>query len=841
MRQKLFCVACLWLGLWCQQLCAQTLTKAEATYAQFNKLRSSGGSEAAIYDALYHSYTDYLSVLKASSADTPEYAASKRALREMLPYLQMGAAWSSNNRQISNAILFAQAYMDIHLMPAFSSDSFIRDERFSQMAYFAASGTFNAGQYKKAIPYFRAYLDSGAQKERENVYTYMVKACMEAKEYDTAMQVINEATNNYPNNYSMLSMAINNCLERKDNANLQLFVEKAIKIRPNDIQLLNIQGKMYEEIQEFQKALAVFNRLDKMKPNNLAISKHLACNYYNLGVTYFNKALMEQSESAAKRFTRQANDYFSAASTVLENVVANDPGATAYAEALAITYSCLKDKEKLETANNRLTTSGIRAVDENTVPTLLSYDNTRQASPTPQPTPTITHAEVPKYSEYAKEYVVSRIMKWQQKNEFETIDEYQARVTEQSREVKKKELLKQAEEEYIKTYTKNVRFNDMVLKQYDAENNSYLIESIYGELIVPVPRSNNEAQVFKSSWSGMQFKEPSFYISNDQLMLSRLTFVTPAGKVYLYDNSKDLAYQETVVNIAFDPININPASTAHQANKPNINREKVTIKGGKSDVDSNIPETKGSNDRTFAFIIANEEYAMVSPVPHAIHDGSVFADYCRKTLGLPQENVFYYENASFGQMLSAMTMLKDVANSYNGDLKLIFYYAGHGIPNEETKDAFLLPVDADGKHTEGCYSLNRLYKELGSLNSSQVVVFLDACFSGAKRDGGMIAQARGVALKAKPAEAQGNMVIFSAASGDETALPWSEKSHGLFTYFLLKKLQESKGNASLQELGDYIMSNVKQKSIVINRKSQTPTVTPSAGLSSSWGKMTLKP
>ena len=191
-------------------------------------------------------------------------------------------------------------------------------------------------------------------------------------------------------------------------------------------------------------------------------------------------------------------------------------------------------------------------------------------------------------------------------------------------------------------------------------------------------------------------------------------------------------------------------------------------------------------------------------------------------------------------MLRAVRDIKDIAGAYNGNINIIFYYAGHGVPNEETKDAFILPVDADGAHTDGCYSLKRLYKELGELNAKQIVVFLDACFCGAKRDGGMLASARGVALKAKKAEAQGNMVVFSAASDAETALPWNEKEHGLFTYFLLKKLQESKGGATLKELGDYIASNVKQKSSVVNHKSQTPTVIPSSSLSTTWESLKLK-
>lgn len=83
------------------------------------------------------------------------------------------------------------------------------------------------------------------------------------------------------------------------------------------------------------------------------------------------------------------------------------------------------------------------------------------------------------------------------------------------------------------------------------------------------------------------------------------------------------------------------------------------------------------------------------------------------------------------------------------------------MPAEDQQDAFLLPVDGYGTDGTG-YSVNELYNELGALNATSVVVLLDACFSGAKRDGGMITSARSVALKAKQAAPKGNMVVFSA-------------------------------------------------------------------------------
>ena len=104
----------------------------------------------------------------------------------------------------------------------------------------------------------------------------------------------------------------------------------------------------------------------------------------------------------------------------------------------------------------------------------------------------------------------------------------------------------------------------------------------------------------------------------------------------------------------------------------------------------------------------------------------------------------------------------------------------------------------------------------------------------------MLASARGVALKAKADRPQGNMVVFSAASGDETAFPYTQQGHGLFTYFLLKKLQESKGEATLGELSQYISENVTRQAVVINRKTQTPTTVPSSTMTAEWQSQTLK-
>lgn len=256
-------------------------------------------------------------------------------------------------------------------------------------------------------------------------------------------------------------------------------------------------------------------------------------------------------------------------------------------------------------------------------------------------------------------------------------------------------------------------------------------------------------------------------------------------------------------------------------------------------IDFEVPVATEKNANLFAFIIANEDYKRLEAVPYAANDGKVFAEYCQKTLGVPEKNLHMLTNATLGDIKYNVSMMKQIADAFDGEAQFVFYYAGHGLPAENQQDAYLMPVDGYGADGTG-YSMNELYGELGALKAKSVVVLLDACFSGSKRDGGMIASARGVAIKARQAAPKGNLVVLSAAQGDETAYPYKEQGHGLFTYYLLKKLNETKGDVTLGELADYITSSVKKTSIVENGKLQTPTVLPSVEMGNSWRNLKLR-
>ena len=239
-----------------------------------------------------------------------------------------------------------------------------------------------------------------------------------------------------------------------------------------------------------------------------------------------------------------------------------------------------------------------------------------------------------------------------------------------------------------------------------------------------------------------------------------------------------------------------------------------------SDVDQNIPQTKLIQENTFAVIIANENYNNLT-VPSANNDGKVFKEYCLKSLGVPKENLIYYEDATINNIHAAVNRVRDLAEVFDEGCKVIFYYSGQGISDEQTKEMYLIPSDGTLKAVSStCYSLSKLYSEIGTLENVQEALFLiDAPFNGMTRDNKPIQQARGVALKSKPNNVTGNAIAFEAAAGGETALVYNKQNHGLFTYFLLKAIQNNTAGKPLTDLYTEVNKNVRE---IATRELQTP-------------------
>ena len=274
-------------------------------------------------------------------------------------------------------------------------------------------------------------------------------------------------------------------------------------------------------------------------------------------------------------------------------------------------------------------------------------------------------------------------------------------------------------------------------------------------------------------------------------------------------------------------------------NKPETPEPELPKTDTLPNVDTDIPLTNMANTDTYVLVIGNEKYKdIVGVVPFAENDAKMFRMYCMKTLGIPDRQIRMTLNATRNEIADGLDWLENLVQARNGKARIIFYYAGHGMPLNET--THLLPVDGNPEKAEQQIALNELYNRLSDWNAASVTCIFDACFSGTRRNGQPIVQGgRGIALKPKFDPVHGNLVIFSAAEASQTAYPYPEQKHGLFTYWFLRALQESKGAMNYKELIHYLTERVSVEASLMNRK-QNPNLQYSEALEGKWFDWTFQ-
>jgi hypothetical protein len=236
-----------------------------------------------------------------------------------------------------------------------------------------------------------------------------------------------------------------------------------------------------------------------------------------------------------------------------------------------------------------------------------------------------------------------------------------------------------------------------------------------------------------------------------------------------------------------------------------------------SDVDVPPPSDSKPQRNRYAVVIGVEQYRQgLATVEFASHDARVMRDYLTKTLGYPDENVAMLVNEHASKSDVEKYIERWLPNHVDHDSSVLVYYSGHGAPNPVTQESFLVPYDGDPMFLEITgYSLKRLYDQLGKLPAKNVVVMLDSCFAGTGERSVIAKGMRPAVINVEnPLLAGEKIVVLTAGTGAQTSSTYHQKSHGLFTYFVLKGLQgAADGNQDkkidLTELYSYLKPEVQ--------------------------------
>ncbi len=334
------------------------------------------------------------------------------------------------------------------------------------------------------------------------------------------------------------------------------------------------------------------------------------------------------------------------------------------------------------------------------------------------------------------------------------------------------------------------------------------------------------------------FKEVAFeFFANSQYADTKIPITVQATESnYKYGMDKTVAVE---LNKTLNNKTVNVVAVKQQDNE-------VTKLSVVSAVDKDIPDNQTANQNRFALIIGNEDYSSYqdglnteSNVPFARNDAATFKEYAVKTLGVPEKNATLLIDANRQKMKQNIELVCKMLERTGSDAEFIFYYAGHGFPDESTNTPYLVPVDVSAANISEAIKMESIYKRFSDLPIKKVTVVLDACFSGGGRSASLIA-ARTVKIKPKHGEVAGNMLVFAATSGEQIAMGNKNEKHGMFTYFFLKKLQETKGNLNYGAMADYLSKEVSIESLRTNQKDQDPQVNVSQKIQDQWRDWNFK-
>lgn len=257
----------------------------------------------------------------------------------------------------------------------------------------------------------------------------------------------------------------------------------------------------------------------------------------------------------------------------------------------------------------------------------------------------------------------------------------------------------------------------------------------------------------------------------------------------------------------------------------------------RSDVDSPSYKSPERPD-DFAVVIGISKYRDIPEAPFADNDAKAVKRHLL-ALGYPEENIItligdHATKSSLEEKLERWLPMNVTDKS-----TVFVYYSGHGAPDPESKEGFLVPWDGEPQALKDtAFPLSRFYKDLGKLPAKRVLAALDSCFSGA---GGRSVLAKG----ARPLITQldlsvpqgGKLVVFTASRADQISGTLEDKGHGAFTYYFLKGLggEAAEGGAGRVTAGSLYAYLAKRVNAAAHRqeREQNPQLLPSVEASGS--------
>ena len=262
-----------------------------------------------------------------------------KAYEENLLYYINAGGYYMEQKDFKNALKAFQAFREIKRSPLFEGEKIAQPDSNSMMVdFFAIITAYQAGDKQLAIQYGEELKGNGYRQNE--VYQILAQTYIEEGDTANYITTMREGLKLFPKEPYYSVNLINTYIVQNKYDEARAFLTQAIELNPENPQLYDVMGKLYEESNE-EEAIKWFSKALEVDPNYVESLCNIGRIYYNKAVEVSDK---EEGGMAAAQEKRKA--LLNKALPYLEKAYSINPEASYYL--LGNIYYALGDNAKYE-------------------------------------------------------------------------------------------------------------------------------------------------------------------------------------------------------------------------------------------------------------------------------------------------------------------------------------------------------------------------------------------------------------------------------------------------------------------------------------------------------------
>ena len=262
-----------------------------------------------------------------------------KAYEDNLLYYINAGGYYMEQKDFKNALKAFQAFREIKRSPLFEGEKIAQPDSNSMMVdFFAIITAYQAGDKQLAIKYGEELKGNGYRQNE--VYQILAQTYIEEGDTANYITTMQEGLKLFPKEPYYSVNLINTYIVQNKYDEARTFLAQAIELNPENPQLYDVMGKLYEESNE-EEAIKWFSKALEVDPNYVESLCNIGRIYYNEAVEVSDK---EDGGRAAAQEKRTA--LLHKALPYLEKAYSINPDASYYL--LGNIYYALGDNAKYD-------------------------------------------------------------------------------------------------------------------------------------------------------------------------------------------------------------------------------------------------------------------------------------------------------------------------------------------------------------------------------------------------------------------------------------------------------------------------------------------------------------